>query len=65
MHRAIFNEARKITVIIIWLLVWNKAEDVTELTHTYVFHTKNPMHHQDLSVVSGQESTTSPGKLFQ
>lgn len=54
----------KITVVVVWLLVWNKA-DVTELTHTYVFYILKSIHHLDLAIISGKELTTSTGKLFQ
>lgn len=53
------------TVITVWLLVWNKAEDVTELTHTYVFSILKNIHRLDLAVASDEEATTSTGKLFQ
>lgn len=65
MHTVIFIRPEKITVIIVWLLVWKKAEDVTELTHPYVFYILKNVHRPDLAVISDEEPTTSPGKLFQ
>lgn len=65
MHTVIFLRPEKMTVITVWLLVWNKAEDVTELTHTYVFSILKNIHRLDLAVASDEEATTSTGKLFQ
>ena len=59
MYRVIFIRPEKITVIIVWLLVWNKAGDATELTHTYVFYIFKNIYHLDLAIVSGEEFTTS------